>query len=210
MTISTQDATDRMLSWPSLSNRSVVLDIGAFDGTWAAQIAAKYRPEWMYLVEPQSTGAHLSRLRTAMADIGYHSYQVMHYGLGVEDATLPMVEADTDGASFIKAAGDKGREQTTVGRLMDAHDWFIQFQEAGGWSDIDLTSMNIEGYEYELLPYLVKTGDIGLLQDLAVQFHLFADPDGSRYESIKRLLAPTHELLWEAFPTWVAWRRRNP
>lgn len=205
-----ESATARMLEWDSLSNRSVVLDIGAFDGTWAAQIAAKYRPEFMFLIEPQSTGAHLSRLRTAMADIGYHSYQVMHYGLGIRDATLPMVEADTDGASFIKAVGDKGREQTTVGRLMDAHDWFTQFQQAGGWTDIDLTSMNIEGYEYELLPYLVKTGDIALLQDLAVQFHLFADPDGSRYESIKRLLAPTHELLWEAFPTWVAFRRRSP
>jgi FkbM family methyltransferase len=201
-----------MLEWEGLTHRSIVLDIGAFDGTWASQVAAKYRPARMFLFEPQTTGAHLDRLHTAMAAAQYPNYQLLPYGLSDCNTVLPMLEANTDGATFVKSVSqaDPSRTEQTHGTLIDAHPWLQGFQEAGGWADIDLTSMNIEGMEFDLLPYLIRTGDITLFADLAVQFHLFVDGAVDKYHQIARHLSVTHDLLWEAFPTWVVFRRKTP
>lgn len=195
-----------MLDWP-LTKDSIVFDVGAFDGTWSAQIARRYHPGYMYLFEPQREGAHITRLRRAMRQAGDdgvpQSYSLLPYGLGITSGVFPMGECDTDAASFLLDSRQQG-----MGELMDAHKWLNGWREGGTADAIDLASINIEGYEYQLLPYLIERGDSTLFKRLAIQWHTFADPDGSMYARIFTALERTHRVLWDCWPTWQAWELR--
>lgn len=194
-----------MLDWP-LTDESVVFDVGAFEGKWAAKIAEKYGASLM-LFEPQASGSHIDRLRAGLAG---HRYLFFPYALGERNAELPMGEWDTDGCSFLLTEEDArkpGNTRTQMGRglMVDAVAWLKSY----GIEDIDLASINIEGYEFRLLPYLIETGAIKRFQRLAVQFHLFVPDALAQYDALKGRLEETHRLLWDAFPTWVAWERRD-
>lgn len=198
------DYESLMLQWPALTRESVVFDVGAFEGKWAAQIAARYNPA-LYLFEPQYTGSHIDRLRAGLQG---RNYLLLPYALGERNAELPMGEWDTDGCSFLLTEEDArrpGNTRTQMGRglMVDAAVWLDGFAV----KNIDLASINIEGYEYRLLPYLMETGYIRRFERLAVQFHLFVPGAEQMADAIRSRLAETHQLLWDAFPTWVAWER---
>lgn len=195
-----------MVDWPALTPFSNVFDVGAFEGAWAAKIARKYHPR-LWLFEPQTEGAHMERLRAGLEGENYRLFGV---ALGERNAELPMGEWSTDGCSFLLTEADamkpgNSRQQMGRGVMVDASWWFKMY--AVELPNIDLASINIEGYEFRLLPYLCETGDIRRFERLAVQFHLFVPDAYAQYAAIRERLEATHRLLWDAFPTWVAWER---
>lgn len=194
-----------MVSWPGLTTESVVFDVGAFEGAWASKIAQKYNPQ-LFLFEPQPEGAHTRRLRDGLQS---YNYRLFPFALGERNAEMPMGEWDTDGCSFLLTEEDasrpgNSRTQMGSGIMMDA----AMFLDRYGLENVDLASINIEGYEFILIPYLIETGMIARFQRLAIQFHLFVPDAFAKYDALKAELEKTHVLLWDAFPTWVAWERR--
>ena len=128
------------LDWP-LTMNSVVVEVGGYTGRWALQIAERYHPR-LFVFEPQAWAADVCR---AVLGDRAHVYAV---GLGDQDATLPMGDYETDGCSFTKPGSG-------VGQMREIRGMLEQCQIA---DRIDLMLMNIEGYEYTLIPHMLSQG----------------------------------------------------
>lgn len=172
------------LDWP-LTIESVVVELGGYRARWALQIARRHWPR-LYVYEPQPWAyAVCARLLKP-----YDAF-VLPYGVGVRNERLPMAKYETDGCTF--AGGGDG----PLGELRDAREVLPKH--------VDLMLVNIEGYEYTLLPYLL---DQQLLPDrLMVQWHTWADA-GGEHSAIVARLERTHARLWDYGDTLQAWGRR--
>lgn len=179
----------RALDWP-LTKDSTVVEVGGYKGRWALQIADRYGPR-LFVFEPQQWAYDVCR------DVLGERATVYNIALGIEDAVLPMGKWETDGCSFLEDDGHYGN--------MVEIDAFLQDVRIG---PIDLMLINIEGYEYTLIPHMLRK-DIYPAR-LMVQFHGFADPDGTKTERIFRLLADDgYTIPWSYGKTLTAWERCN-
>lgn len=174
----------RAIDWP-LSSNSVVVEVGGYKGRWALQIAEKYNA-YLYVFEPQPWAAEVCR-----ALLGDRA-TVLNYGLGVEDAALPMRAWETDGCSFVKGGDGPTGWMHEIGRA---------FEELG-IARVDLMLVNIEGYEYTLLPHMFDRGIHP--RRLMVQFHDYADPTGTHRRAIEQRIAGRYRLAWD-YGTLTAW-----
>jgi FkbM family methyltransferase len=132
----------RALDWP-LTKESTVVEVGGYCGRWALQIAERYGPR-LFVFEPQIWAADVCR--AVLAD----SATVLNYGLGDKDCVLPMGQWETDGCSFVNVTGP----QANFGEIREIEDAFMELHIATP----DLMLMNIEGYEYTLIPYMLSVG----------------------------------------------------
>ena len=170
------------LEWPSLRRESIVVEVGGYKGRWALQIAQKYNPR-LFVYEPQHWAVEVCR-----AVLRSYNAQVMPYGLGDRDAWLPMRNYETDGCAF----ADEG---DGVGQIRDA--------ARNLPTPIALMLVNIEGYEYTLLPYLLDTGQ--LPERLMVQWHTHATTGAAHDALLARLDAHYGGRLWDYGPVLMAW-----
>lgn len=177
----------RALDWP-LWPDSVVVEVGGYKGRWALQIAERYTP-LLYVFEPQPWA-----FQTLCEVLGEQA-EVLPYALGVEDAHLPMGEWETDGCSFVSE-----REPSGMGRMREIAGAFHELEI----DQVDLMLVNIEGYEYTLIPHML---DRGIHPDrLMVQFHTFADPQETGYSAIAtRLDNLNYQAAWDYGVTLKAW-----
>lgn len=182
----------RALEWP-LTSESVVVEVGGYKGRWAYQIAERYNPR-LYVFEPQDWAAAVCR---GVLE-GYNA-QVFNYGLSAHAFHFQMQGWGTDGCRVVDV-------EDPAARWAEFHflDWVFTSLEL---HHVDLMLMNIEGYEYTLLPYML---DNKILPDrLIVQFHTFADPDGTKLKNIRRRLSKHYTVAWDYGPTLIAWQRKG-
>lgn len=181
----------RAIDWP-LTRDSVVVEVGGYKGRWALQIAERYAPR-LYVFEPQPWAAEVCR------EVLGERAMVLEHGLGVKNQILPMEHEGTDGCTFVTIG-----PRSHFGELREISEAFIEL-EVGR---IDLMLMNIEGYEYTLIPHMIKQGI--LPQRLMVQFHKFADPhaDGKTHIAIGQALAMLgYRVVWTYGVVLTAWER---
>lgn len=114
----------------------------------------------------------------------------MAWGSG--DAAIPMRLHETDGCSFVASEG-----LTAVGELRDIADVLPEL----GVTEIDLMLVNIEGYEYTLIPYMLTEGIKP--RRLMVQCHDGQDDYGFLID----LLAESYTCLWDYGMMLSAWER---
>lgn len=174
------------IDWPALKRESIVVEVGGYKGRWALQIAQRYNPR-LYVYEPQHWAVAVCRA----ALTGYEA-QVFPFGLGDHDGHMPMRNYETDGCAF----ADEGEyEGEYVGQLRDAARNLPK--------PIALMLVNIEGYEYTLLPYML---DKGLLPArLMVQWHTHAASGAAHDALLARLDAHYGGRLWDYGPVLMAW-----
>lgn len=177
----------RALDWP-LSRRSVVVEVGGFVGRWALQIAERYHPR-LYVFEPQPWAADVCR-----AALGKDA-TVLNYGLGDCSGVFSMGAWETDGCSFVK----DGHETALMREVGQA------FAELG-ISRVDLMLINIEGYEYTLIPHML---DCGILpRRLMVQWHPFTMEQAQIGEAIVRRLDDLgYRIAWSYGVMLTAWEK---
>lgn len=177
----------RALEWP-LTHESVVVEAGGYIGRWALQIAERYAPR-LYVFEPQ--GWAYNACREVLGDRA----TVLGYGLGVADGFAHMRAYETDGCTFVDGDGPMA-EMREIGGVVKRF----------GLSHIDLMLINIEGYEYTLIPHMLDQGI--LPQRLMVQFHTFADPSGVETGRIfDRLAEFGYRIAWTYGIVLTAWER---
>ena len=195
----------RSFEWP-LTTESLVVEVGGFKGRWASEIARRYQCR-VQLFEPQRWAADLAG--EAFRGSGAR-WEVHHYGLSTaEDAGEREMGAwGTDGCSLLKGAEymetyEGSRDKLGIGRFRDALPVLAELGE------IDLLMMNIEGYEYRLLPYLIDGGAFDHIRYLAVQFHAAFEGDGHEFERLYRAIEQTHyDLGWGFGKPLITWGRR--
>lgn len=184
------------LDW-DLNENSLVWEIGGFEGRWAQQIWDKFHCR-ITIFEPQLWA--VERMKKRFDGIG--KIDIHPYGLSVTEkewSVFPIGAHETDGAGIY---AETYHVREVVFRNIYAE--LSEFPEA-----IDLALMNIEGMEYDLLPSLISLNQISIFKHFWCQFHpgLVSD-DGSKGHAIFEGMTKTHDMIWNFYPTAVAWRRR--
>lgn len=199
-----QDVEELIVRWSlikefKLPPDSNVIVIGAYCGLAMAALDELYHPAQVIGYEPQLWAANQAINRL----IDRSNCAVMPFGLWAGNYTglKPMGEWHTDGCSFVNT-GPGSREQGT-GPVMDAD---VALSVLDFSNKIDLVVMNIESYEYFLLPYLQEKGWFKKIDRLAVQWHygLGVDPkdDSDVLEEMEKL-KKDFKLVIDERPAWT-------
>ena len=179
------------LNYP-LTRDSIVLDVGGYEGNWAAQIDEKYECS-IHVFEPVPAFAGNIRQRFhARPNIHVHAY-----GMADKTETTTIILSD-DSTSIHKTKGTPCeihlRSATDIFAALDLNRL-----------NVDLIKINIEGCEFELLEHMMETGLIRHVRDIQVQFHDFVPNASPRMEAIQQKLARTHHLTWQYRFVWENW-----
>lgn len=174
-----------------LDARSVVFDLGGYQGQWASDIFSKYCCE-IHVFEPVPEFAENIRRRFARNS----RIQVHEFGLGNQRANIELKIA-SDGSSVFR---ERGRPVTI--QLDDA----LEFIRQTGISCVDLMKINIEGGEYDLLDYLIDNGFVRNIGNLQIQFHDFVPDAERRMQRIREALSITHRPTYQYDFVWENWQ----
>jgi len=176
----------------SLNEQSVVVDLGGYQGDFAAAIYERYKTT-VHVFEPMpSFFEHCVRRFHDNVKIISHCY-----GLSASAGNFPITNS-ANGSSFINKID---QEETLIAEIRAADLTF----NALGLDKIDLLKINIEGGEYDVLPCLIDSGWINNIRNIQVQFHNFVpDAENKRNEIIKKL-SKTHRQTWCYEFIWENW-----
>jgi len=180
------------LDYP-LTDKSIVIDAGGYEGGWAAKIAEKFDCT-IYIFEP----VHVFTEQIRSRFIDNPKIHVYELALGAADGYAEIHLAN-DGSSVHTSGGD-----TEPIHVVDASQFFQDLD----LSKIDLMKINIEGGEYDLLPNLIRSKYVQLIRDIQVQFHDFVPEAAEKAETIRESLRLTHDLVWQYPFVWESWRLR--
>lgn len=177
------------LEWP-INRNALIWEIGGFQGRWARQMLERYDAH-IEIFEPQPWATTL--LRNLFA--GQERVTINPYGLWVTDAALPLYNYETDGASLLQPG---------------ARSQVCEFRDVYGEIDgnIDVGLMNIEGSEFVLIPYMLGNDLMKNFRFFWCQFHTFVPHHKQRMKIIYAAMEKTHRVMWDFFPSAVAWERK--
>lgn len=183
------------LDWP-LDENSHVWEIGGYEGRWAKQIFDKYHSH-ITIFEPQLWAAFkIQELFKEEKDI-----DLRPYGLWVKNEIIPIGNYGTDGASVFY---DDGRESKQLGVFREIHNEIWNYPHY-----INLMLMNVEGAEWTLLPAMIEQRTILTFRNFWCQFHPQNEVDHELFGRICGLLEMLgFEIIWDCYPTAVAWRMK--
>ena len=178
-----------------LDERSIVLDLGGYEGQWASDLYARQRCR-IAIFEPVTRFARNIEARFRKnKDI-----TVFACGLGATTRTETIY---IHGAS---SSTHKKQAQSEQIEIVDVKKWF----DDHSIETVQLMKINIEGGEYELLERLVATGLIDKIVDIQVQFHNFTPDAAARMERLQHAMRATHTPTYQYRFVWENWRRNRP
>lgn len=207
------DIEELLAVWPlgrelDLPAGSVSVVAGAYKGR-VMQLLAEVYPDYgaIHGFEPQSWAVEEARRRLGSYQgegqtIRFRDCTVHPYAIGTETREVWIDEWGTDAASIM---GYEDARTRGLGLMLE----YELGLTVAGISNIDLFVMNMEGYEFELLPYLWSRAPHVTPDRLTVQWHY--KPSGIQREKqadIEAMLRTTHDLLYDDSPRWQHWRRR--
>lgn len=175
-----------------LTQDSIVLDVGGFEGEFAYAIHEKYGCN-VYIFEPHP--GYLATLVDRFLD--HPKIKIFPYGL-----------SDKSGVEIFSSAGDatsffnKG-ESSFHAQLKAADEAFKEL----GLTSVDLLKLNIEGAEYGVLKNLSQSGLIPQIKNIQVQFHDFFDDSAKRVKEARSALIATHAPTYMFSFVWENWKR---
>ena len=179
------------LKYP-LDKKSLVFDLGGYEGQWSSDIFSKYLCS-IHVFEP--VPSFCKKIKTRFSKNSFIT--VRGFGLAEESRT-DSISLDENESSIIKRSA---RSQKI--RLVRASD-YIQKHKI---TKIDLMKINIEGAEYELLEHLIETNAIKIIDQLQIQFHAFVPNSKEKRNKLQNKLKETHHLTYEYPFIWENWKK---
>lgn len=177
-----------------LYQRSVVFDVGGYEGQWASDIFSMYLCT-IHIFEP----VPLFVEKITKRFLKNPRIFVHPFGLSNRNANTTLWLAG-DGSSVFRARG----EAIEI-RLVS----IAEFLSKNNIRHVNLLKVNIEGGEYDLLEQIIQTGFIADIADIQVQFHEFVPEAERKRNKIRELLSKTHYLTYEYEFVWENWRRKK-
>ena len=174
-----------------LNEKSIVLDVGGYEGQWASDLYSKYNSN-IYIFEPVS--AFYKNINQRFKK----NININVYDFGLAGKTREELISLTGDASsiFQKSANSEGV------KLISISEW-IKNEKI---DRIDLIKLNIEGGEYELLEHIISTGLIDKIDEIQVQFHPIEDKSEDRMLDIQNSLSATHKPTYQYKFIWENWK----
>lgn len=178
-------------NYPEIVAHSAIVDVGAYNGIWAREMARKYGCT-VLAFEP------VGKLWLEACDNckEHSNIIVLNAGLGARHREEEFGVQDNSSGAF---AGSPTREKVTI---LSAVDQLVH----GGLGPFPLMKLNIEGMEYELLEAILAEECAGYFRNIQIQFHTCAPDWQSRYDAIAAGLSKTHALTWRTPFIWENWR----
>jgi len=177
-----------------LTESSIVIDLGGYEGQWASDMFARYRCN-IFVFEPMPQFADAIKRRFARNPL----VEIFAFGLSSKNSFVDL-KMGADESSQYKGVGDSISVQ-----LVKATDFFAEHDVA----HIDLMKINIEGGEYDLLEHLLDSGFVSKIRNIQVQFHDFVPNAASRMHHIQERLRTTHAITYQFPFVWENWRLRD-
>ena len=175
-----------------INQNSVILDLGGFKGDFASNLFARM-PCKIHIFEPVPKFALNIKNRfkknqnIICNEFGLYSKN--------EEKLINVLE---DNTSSYKNKKLKNSNTANI-KLVD----ILEYLEDKKIDIIDLMKINIEGAEYEILPYLIKTKKINSIKQILIQFHDIERDSIEKRNNIRENLKKTHvckfcyEFAWE-------------
>ncbi len=177
-----------------LNQDAVVIDLGGYEGQWAADIFCKYACR-IHIFEPFREFANNIQERFKK------NPKVSIYPYGLSNANK---KEKLNIAADRSSAYETG--QASVDMQLIKIDDFITEHNI---EQVDLMKINIEGGEYDLLEHLVSSKKILLFNNVQVQFHDFVPNAAARMHAIQSELSKTHYLTYQYEFVWENWKRKS-
>lgn len=185
-------AEERRYNFPELRRGAVVVDLGGYQGEWAAGVTDRY-----------DTHVHIFEAHPRFADD-----MAKRFAEHKRIAVHPVALASTSGTFSITDDGVASKADTGGSvkcQSVEAKAYLAWI----GVTHIDLLKVNIEGGEYDIIPYLIETGLIANIDTIQVQFHRNSADDEKRREKIIEQLRHTHDRTWCYHFVWEEWKIRR-
>jgi len=206
--------TTPLAAYPPKGEPNIFI-IGAYSGTIAGLLIDQEPQAKHYLFEPQDWACKVLRDRFSQ----YPNVEVCEFGLGDTTGLHKMCLYTSYDCTFLRSQTVMFSDDPAAwhdGWMMEFGDFMEMCQLKSIW----YASINIEGYEYALIPYLQETGWLDKIEVLGVSWHdaRFNCPvpgpyvwQGNvlpSYEQMQELLAETHKLVLE-IDNWQTWVRKD-
>jgi FkbM family methyltransferase len=177
-----------------LNQTSMVLDLGGYQGQWAADIFCRYACT-IHIFEPFVEFA--KNIRTRFKN---NSKVIVHeFGLTKANETSKLSISADCSSTFKPGAQSVEIQLVKIEDFMRDHQ--INF--------VDLMKINIEGGEYELLEHLTESDSILRFRNIQVQFHDFVPNAEARMKAIHLKMEKTHYLTYCYEFIWENWQIRE-
>jgi FkbM family methyltransferase len=188
----------------SVKNVRLVVDMGAFDGEWAANVHQEYGARVLSF-EPWP--AMLSKARQRLAP--YPQVELYPYGLAAADKEVDLYQLGP-GSTVHADAWQRLDPQAALPAAVHVvlRDVIQVFDELD-LHRVDVLKINVEGTEYEILDRLIATGYIERCRCVFIQFHEWFPDAYARRRRIHLALRRTHRVDWSDYFVWERWTRRG-
>lgn len=177
----------------NLDEKSLVLDLGGYKGQWTSDIFSMYQCT-IHVFEPVHHFADEMRNRFKKNN------KINIFEFGLSNKTMKsLISIHENGSSIHNIKGTVMQEIT----LIDVIDFFKE----NSINNVDLMKINIEGGEYDLLEYLIKTQYITKINNIQIQFHDFIPNAEFKMKNIQQQLSKTHTLTYQYPFVWENWTK---
>ena len=166
----------------NLNSRSLVFDIGGYEGSFANKIYNKF-------------GCNVWVFEPIFPIKEYGSIKVFPFGLSDSTREDKMM-SNNDSSSLY------GESCSVPVQMVDIDD-FIRSRNV---KKIDLIKINIEGEEYDLLNRMLE--NIEIYENIQIQFHQFMDNSEQMRTDIRNKLSKTHDCKWCYDWIWESWTKK--
>ena len=186
------DGGDSMLyNMETLSEDSVVLDVGSYTGEYSIELNKKYGCK-CYGFEPIKDLYRRSLVHEN------ENIKFFNFGLGNSNKTLEVANLD-DRSSIYLTKGNK--ELCTIKNVVDViNDLSLK--------KISLMKMNVEGGEFDILEEMIEKDVLSYVDNFLIQFHYIGKLPIFRRHKILAALEKTHEKVFYYPFVWEHWRRK--
>lgn len=181
------------LDYP-LSNESVVLVVGAFEGDYLNKLNNKFKCK-VYAFEPVVDFFKILEKKFQHLD------NVILINKGLSDKTEKVnFSIDNESSSVFTDT-----EKRVLVHMISINDFF----ETHEIKHIDFIYMNIEGGEFVVLNELIKNGWIKNINHLQIQFHNVTENSRDERRKIRKELEKTHYCVFNFPFIWERWDKKK-
>lgn len=183
-----------------LNSNSVVIEFGGYLGRWSKEIQNRYNPN-LYIFEPVTE--FYNQIKNHF--INNNKVRVINEGVSLIDEDK-IIYINKDSTSVLK-----NQDYTKMGYVENISKFMSIDKILEMTGKIDLCQINIEGFEYELLDYLIECEKILYFDKLIIEFHFERD---IRYQEKRNKIRSDLEQLgykqiWNYDWVFECWEKKN-
>lgn len=175
----------------NLNEKSVVFDIGGYEGEWSEKIYNKYKSK-IYIFEP------VKKYYDLIFNKFKSNTNFNIFNFAISDSNIETFITNDNASSSLFIEG-YNKEKIIIKNINDVINELKINQ-------IDLVKINIEGSEYDLMNS-ISDDNIKKINNFQIQFHKIGSNFEIKRNDIRNRLSKTHRLTYDYKFVWENWEK---